>query len=107
MHIDCAEPNLLRSENSDEGDRERDSGNTTRSELGAGSDLSVPDQLHHDALPRRPPKERILSSRVRRVIAVGMLVLLIIVSAFGFYSRESRTFHMATTGAPEMSHPPQ
>jgi hypothetical protein len=52
------------------------------------------------------PKERILSSRVRRVIAVGMLVL-IIGSAVGFYSRESRTFHMAATGAQEMSHPPQ
>jgi hypothetical protein len=107
MHIDSAEPNLLRSENRDEGDRERDSGNTTQSELGAGSEFPVADQLRHDALPRRPPKERILSSRVRRAIAVGMLVLLVMVSAVGFYSRESRTFHMATTGAPEISHPPR
>jgi hypothetical protein len=34
-----------------------------------------------------------------------MLVLLIIVSAVGFYSRESRTFPTATSGVPEVSHP--
>jgi hypothetical protein len=52
-------------------------------------------------------KESILSGRTRRVIAVGMLVLLIIVSAVGFFSRESRTGPVATTVAPEMSHPLQ
>jgi hypothetical protein len=55
----------------------------------------------------RSEKERILSGRTRRIIAVGMLVLLIIVSAVGFYSRESRTVPVATTVASEVSHPHQ
>ena len=47
-----------------------------------------------------------MSSKVRRVIAIGMLVLLIIVSAVSFYARENRAFYPATTvsPAPDMSH---
>ncbi|MDQ5828178.1 MAG: hypothetical protein M3441_29070 [Chloroflexota bacterium] len=50
-----------------------------------------------------------MSSKVRRVIAIGMLVLLIMVSAVSFYSRENRSFHAATivSPAPDMSHPLQ
>ena len=46
-----------------------------------------------------------MSSKVRRVLAIGMLVLLIIVSAVSFYSRENRVFYAATTvsAAPDMS----
>ncbi len=48
-----------------------------------------------------------MSSKVRRVIAIGMLVLLIMVSAVSFYSRENRAFNAATivSPAPEMSLP--
>jgi hypothetical protein len=48
-----------------------------------------------------------MSSKVRRVIAIGMLVLLVMVSAVGFYSPENRAFHAATivSPAPDMSHP--
>ncbi len=47
-----------------------------------------------------------MNSKVRRVIAIGMLVLLIIVSAVSFYSRENRAFHTATIAspAPDTSH---
>jgi hypothetical protein len=50
-----------------------------------------------------------MSSKVRRVMAVCMLVLLIIVGAVSFYSRENRAFHAATivSLAPDMSHPLQ
>jgi hypothetical protein len=48
-----------------------------------------------------------VNSKVRRVIAIGMLVLVIMVSAVSFYSRENRAFHAATlvSPAPDMSLP--
>jgi hypothetical protein len=52
-------------------------------------------------------KRRIVSSKVRRVIAIGMVVLVVIVSAATFYLRENRALHAATivSPAPDMSHP--
>jgi hypothetical protein len=48
-----------------------------------------------------------MSSKMRRAIAIGMLVLLIIVSAVTLYSRENQALHAVTTVSPaqDMSHP--
>jgi uncharacterized protein YcfJ len=48
-----------------------------------------------------------VNSKVRRVIAIGMLVMLIMVSAVSFYSRVNRAFYTATivSAAPDVSYP--
>jgi hypothetical protein len=48
-----------------------------------------------------------VSSKLRRVTAIAMLMLVIIVSAVTLYLRENRALHAAAvvSRAPDMSHP--